>query len=381
MKLLLSNSVLMLALSASAAAQQVYVSGLEFPSKVITIPNGNLLVTETGAKPNTGRVTLVAAGGVSRTLVAGLPSGLDAPNLDPDGPNGLYLTGRVLYIANGEGDTLRAGPRPRTMVPNPEGISSPLFCSILKVTFDRDLDQYQSPFTLKLQDHFALSLGNTVSLDDGAGNSAVFELVTKFSNTWPDPGTIYRNSHPYGMTAHPDLPGTLFTADAGMNLVWQTNTATGRTKALVQFPNIPNVGPTGPPTKEAVPDSVKACGDLLLVNLLSGGPLAPSNASIMAVNPVTGEAHTYIANLNAAIDVACVASPIPDAMTFFVLEYSTNQGVMPLPPGRVLRYDSSSPTVWLDGLNTPTSLALDESTGSAYIVSRSEGQILTAKYR
>ncbi|MCU1259492.1 MAG: hypothetical protein JWO80_2377, partial [Bryobacterales bacterium] len=34
-----------------------------------------------------------------------------------------------------------------------------------------------------------------------------------------------------------------------------------------------------------------------------------------------------------------------------------------------------------EGLNTPTSLALDESTGTAYIVSRSEGKIFSAKYR
>ena len=70
---------LLLTLSASAAAQQVYVSGLEFPSKVITIPNGYLMVTETGTRPNTGRVTLVAPGGVSRNLIAGLPSGLSYP--------------------------------------------------------------------------------------------------------------------------------------------------------------------------------------------------------------------------------------------------------------------------------------------------------------
>ena len=60
----------------------------------------------------------------------------------------------------------------------------------------------------------------------------------------------------------------------------------------------------------------------------------------MSVNPMTGEAHTYIANLNAAIDVACA-----------------------------------------ERANTPVSLALDESTGAAYIVSRSDGTILTAKYR
>src|SRR5882724_8025322 len=117
----------------AAAAQQVYVSGLELPSKVITIPNGYLLVTETGSKPNTGRVTLVAPGGASRALVAGLPSGLSYPStVDPDGPSGLNLSGRVLYIVNGEGDALRAGAQAGSVVPNPQGISSPILSSILK---------------------------------------------------------------------------------------------------------------------------------------------------------------------------------------------------------------------------------------------------------
>ena len=175
----------------AAAAQQVYVSGLEFPEKVITIPNGYLLVTETGSKPNTGRVTLVAPGGASRALVAGLPSGLSYPTTtDPDGTSGLYLSGRVLYIVNGEGDALRAGTQPGTVVPNPQGISSPILSSILKVTFDRDVDQYQTPFTLKPEDHFSLALGNIVTLDDGTGKSAVFELVTNFPDTWPDPVSI-----------------------------------------------------------------------------------------------------------------------------------------------------------------------------------------------
>jgi hypothetical protein len=366
----------------SAAAQQVYVSGLELPSKVITIPNGYLLVTETGSKPNTGRVTLVAPGGASRNLVAGLPSGLSYPTtVDPDGPSGLFLSGRVLYIINGEGDALRAGTQAGTVVPNPQGISSPILSSILRVTFDRDVDQYQAPFTLKPEDHLSLALGNIVTLDDGSGKSAVLELVTNFPDIWPDPVSIYRNSHPFGVTMHPAAPNTLFTVDAGMNLIWHTNATTGRTKVLAQFPKVPNVGAVGPPTKEAVPTNVKACGGFLLVSLLSGGPFAPYNASVLSVNPTTGETHTFISNLNAAIDVECAACPAPNNPSFFVLEYSVNQGATPLPPGRVMRYDSASATVWIEGLKTPTSLALDESTGTAYIVTRSDGKILTANYR
>lgn len=301
--------------------------------------------------------------------------------MDPDGPSGLYLSGRVLYIVNGEGDALRAGTQAGSVVPNPQGISSPILSSILKVTFDSDVDQYQAPFTLKPEDHLTLALGNTVTLDAGSGKSAVFELVTNFPDTWPDPASIYRNSHPYGLTMHPAAPNTLFTVDAGLNLVWQTNATTGRTKVLARFPNVPNAGAAGPPTKEAVPTSVKACGDALLISLLSGGPFAPFNARVLSVNPVTGETQTFIANLNAAIDVDCAARPAPNNPSFLVLEYSVNQGASPLPPGRVMRYDSASPTVWLEGLVTPTSLALDEATGTAYIATRSDGKILSAKYR
>ena len=99
------------------------------------------------------------------------------------------------------------------------------------------------------------------------------------------------------------------------------------------------------------------------------------------MNPVTGENQTYITNLNSAIDVECSPRPAPNNPSFFVLEYSVNQGATPLPAGRVLRYDSPTPTVFLEGLNTPTSLAVDESTGTAYIVSRADGKIFMAKFR
>ena len=128
-----------------------------------------------------------------------------------------------------------------------------MLSSILRVTFDRDVDQYQAPFTLKPEDHFSLAMGNMVTLDDGSGKSAVFELVTNFPDTWPDPVSIYRNSHPFGLTMHPAAPNTLFTVGCWHELIWQTNATTGRTKVLARFPNVPNVGAVGPPTKEAVP--------------------------------------------------------------------------------------------------------------------------------
>jgi len=94
----------------------------------------------------------------------------------------------------------------------------------------------------------------------------------------------------------------------------------------------------------------------------------------MWVDPTTGAAHTFIANLNMAIDVACPSQ----GPLFLVLEFMDLTATPPL--GRLLTYHGPTPTVLLPNITTPTSLALDESTGTAYIVSRSDGKILTIKY-
>ena len=68
------------------------------------------------------------------------------------GQNGLALAGRVLYIANGEGDAHVNGPRQGTIVPNPAGPSSPMLATILQVTFSNDLDKLGAGFALQLPD-------------------------------------------------------------------------------------------------------------------------------------------------------------------------------------------------------------------------------------
>jgi len=92
---------------AQAGAQPVcseLTSGLQFPLAVTQSNQGNLLVSESGpGTPNSGRISIVDANGNRRTLVAGLPSGLSDVG-DPDGPGGLVLRGRTLYVAIGVGD-------------------------------------------------------------------------------------------------------------------------------------------------------------------------------------------------------------------------------------------------------------------------------------
>jgi hypothetical protein len=356
-----------------AQSASVFASGLQNPSKIVTGPNGTLLVTEAGQTPNSGAVSLIDSGGSRHAILSGLPSGLAAPDMAADGPNGLALSGRTLYIANGEGDSFRNGAQQGTTVPNPDGPSSPLFASVLKVTFNTDLDRLTDGFQLQLADHFTLLDGNTVTLDNGSGGKATVELLAAFRPGVPDPRTIYRNSHPYGLALLPSQPDTLYVADAGMNVVRQVSLGTGHSKVLTRFPNAPNMTQGGPPTSEAVPNSVRAYGDQLLVSLLSGFPFAPGASRIMAVDPATGDSTLFISLLSSAIDVV-YRSKSDGSPEFFVLEYSQN--LLGGAAGSLRVYDTPVGKELVGGLPGPTSMALDESTGNLYITSRTDGTVL-----
>jgi hypothetical protein len=98
-------SLVVAAVACTLASGQVYAqtctqfaSGLEFPLAITQSNQGNLLVSESGGSPNTGRISIVDSSGNRRTLLAGLPSGLSDVG-DPDGPGGLFLRGRTLYVA------------------------------------------------------------------------------------------------------------------------------------------------------------------------------------------------------------------------------------------------------------------------------------------
>jgi hypothetical protein len=369
-----------LALAAFGASPQqatVYASGLSFPSKVISIGSGTLLVTETGTTPNSGRVSLILSGGQRQALLDGLPSGLAAPDGDADGPNGLALQDpTTLYVANGEGDTFVNGPRPGTVIPNPNGPSSPIFATVLKVTFSTAVTSLTSGFTLQPSDHFTLLDGNTVSLTNSSGNTASVQLLAQFRPTIPDPVHIYRNSHPYGLALHPSQPNYLYVADAGMNIVRQVDLASGQTKTLVRFPNTPNPGKV-PPVIEAVPTSVHPYGEGLLVSLLSGVPFLPGESRIMSVDPATGIASPFMWFLTSTTDVAVMPSSGPRPI-FFSLEYSSNLGATPPPAGQLIRYDGPTGYTYVDGLNSPTSLDIDQTAMKLYITDRTDGEILTA---
>lgn len=364
-----------LACPASAQQVTVFASGLENPAKVILAGGGSLLVAETGSSLNSGRISLVDAGGRVQPLIEGLPSGPAAPDGTLDGPSGLALDGNVLFILNGEGNTHVAAQAPGAIVPNPAGRSSPIYSSILKATLSRGLDQIRDPFLLKRADHDTLADGDPVELTNASGDKAVIELLADFRDNIPDTRMIYRNSHPYGMTLHPSFPGWLFVADAGMNTVWKVEIASGRARTLVRFPNIAT-GIAARPFAEAVPTSVQPYGNQLLVTQLSGVPFVPGTARVSIVDPATGAASPFIPWASTAMDIAWEERPGASRPTFYLLEFSAALGQTPPAPGRIRRWVSLQEDLFVPALRTPTSMALDSASRALYVTNRSEGTIL-----
>jgi hypothetical protein len=108
---------------------------------MIVTPAGNLLVSEASTQPNAGRLSLVTPTGVRRTLIEGLPSGLEVAG-GPSGPTAMVVRDQTLYLAIGGGDAERRGEAPGTAIHNPQGRSSALFASVLRMRFATDLDQH-----------------------------------------------------------------------------------------------------------------------------------------------------------------------------------------------------------------------------------------------
>ena len=220
---------------------------------------------EVGTTPNSGRISVISPSGTLATPIDGLPSGPSVPGGDADGPNGVLLDGNTLYIAVGEGDLYANGTVAGTTVVSAVGISSPIFDTVLQVTFPQSVDRFASPFTLKLADHTTLLDGGTVTLTNSAGDKATVTLLCEFRFR-PDARENIKHSHPFGLAKLDSDPTHLYVNDAGLNLVHQIDLPSGRKRTLVQFPSFPNQGTTQPPVVDAVPDSIK----VYWVNQLAG---------------------------------------------------------------------------------------------------------------
>ena len=348
---------------------------LRAPIKIIFSTQGNLLVAEGGTGPNTGRISILDSGtGDRRTLLDGLPSGLAPPGGEPIGPTGLFMRGRTLYVNIGEGDATLRGPAQGTNVPNPNA-SSPIFSSVLAIHFSAHVEETTSGLTLIMADHFALKNGFQVDLDDGAGDKLTVSLVTDFpdyvSAPRPNVPNAVRPSNPFGLVA---VEEQLYVVDAGMNIVRRVDLETGDSSTLTTFANLPNTRGFGPPTVEAVPDSIRLFDEGLLVTLLSGAPFPLGQAQVRTVD-LAGAHAPFITGLTTAIDVLPVKSQ-GGASQFLTLEHSLD--LVARLPGRIQLFVSpeTTPIVIADCLQRPTSMALGKKTGDLFVTEIFTGQVV-----
>ncbi|MEO6005688.1 MAG: ScyD/ScyE family protein [Opitutus sp.] len=346
-------------------------AGLHAPTKIAYSSKGNLLVTEAGFGPNSGRISIIdPATGARRTLLDGLPSGFASPNNDPSGPSALLMRGRTVYLLIGSGDGAINGPG-GTQLPNPHP-SSPILSSVLVLRFSANVEQNTAGFTLSWEDHVALKQGSILSLDNGQGDSLTVELLADFPDTVAEKfgvsGVTHRPSNPFGVEI---LGETLYVADASFNSIRTVDLVTSSIGVLSTFAPIPNTRGFGPPMVEAVPDSVHLVGRQLLVTLLTGGPFPLGGAQVRTVDLKTGVNTPLITGLTSAIDV------LPLETGLLTLEFSTDMLAGPK-PGRIQKFASPGavPTIITQGLITPTSMVRDAKSGALFVTEIFTGRVV-----
>jgi len=352
--------------SAAFAQPQTIITGLQSPRRIILTPRGNFLVTESTSAINTGRVSFVSRGGTRRSLLEGLPSGVEVTGLNSSGPAALALRDRTLYLAIGAGDSERSGTRPGSSIYNPAGESSPIFASVLKIQLGSDIDVLTGTFTFTPQIQQQLADGDDVDLSDGAGGTARVSVLCDFPDGVPDANTIYRFSNPFSLLLTPDGT-TLYMTDASQDTLVKIDTATGRWRRLLRFPKGQNPTPIGPPVIDAVPTQVRLYGDGLLVTQLTGFPFLKDAARIFTVDLEKRTVAPFFYFLTSVIDVL-VRPRAGTRDQFFTLEFSLAQTSTPPGPGRLLRWDTAEPVVMSATLPAPVSMVLDEQTNSVIVL-------------
>ncbi len=302
---------------------QEHVAGLRFPAKLLALPDGELLVTEAGAGPNTGRVSFINRDARQFTVIDGLPSGLFLGR-DASGPAGLLLVDRRLYVVIGGGDTTLPGAGQGSEIPNPQP-ASPLFSSVLVLEFPDAAGQFSLGFALPPSQHDVLAADRAVYLYNADGEAVRVSRLADFpdytAEPRPDEPRHVRLSNPYGIVGS---AAGLAINDASNNLVWTIALAPGGPPArLATLANVPNTlfPGFGPPTSEAVPASLRVAGDDFVVSLLTGFPFGPGAASLLRISRATGAVTPIVGGLQTAVDVLPVSGTTDQ---FYVVEYSNS---------------------------------------------------------
>ncbi len=389
--LALSVVTTLTAAQANAQCAEV-VSGLRQPLGTALSNQGNLLVSETGTTAlrsarTSGRISIVEPNGRRRTLLRGLPSGLNDVG-DSSGPTGLFMRGRHLYVLIGDGDVAIPGPRPGTALQNPHGPSSPIFSSILAIHFSAATERTTTGFTLTFADQTALANGHTVTLSNGGWDKMTIQLIVNFPNFIPRPLPDVPNnielSNPFQLVAVDDM---LYVTDGGRNLVWQVDLPTRAFSPLVVFPNIPNpLFPNlGGPFIQPVPTGIASFNNQLLVTLFRGAPFLTGVSTVEQIDPTTGSDTPFITGLTNAIDILPIkekdACDNEGATSYLALQFSS-AGPFFQGPGLVLRFDDPAgpPTVIANCLTAPTSMTLNKKTGTLYL-SEDGGRIVAIPFQ
>ena len=375
--------------TAFAQAASVFTTGLTAPTKIITAGQSSLLVAEAGTMtPNQGRISLVdRAGGARRTLIGGLPSGINRAEGQPapSGPSGLKLNGLKLYVTIAQGDAVLPGGR-GGLQPNPNP-ATPLNDSILELTLPADYEALASGFALSFADQISLVGGGTVTLLNAEDKALSVRMVANLPD-WkrePVPNLPQYNVRASNVFGIEMANGSLYAVDASFNQLYKINPATGVYETFVTFPPKPNPLPFGPPVSEAVPNNVRLYGNRLLVSHLVGFPFAAGVSEVREVNLQDGSHRSFAGGLTSAMDILPVAIP-GDYDFFFVLEFSANMLGNPTPPGRLklyrfLKSDDSNPegvdpVVLVSNLISPTSAARDGETGDLFVTEIFTGRII-----
>ena len=348
------------------------VSGLKGPSKIAFSQKGNLFVAEAGDAPNAGRVSIVDPDtGARRTLLDGLPAGVEPAEGNVSGPSGLAVRGRTLYVTIGAGDGTLPGPAPGSGLANPSP-SSPILSSVVEVKFSAAVEKNTAGFTLTLDDHEDLADGRTLKLKNRGKDKISVRLVADFENFTPNPRPDVpdnvRASNPFAVEI---VANALYVADASQNTVEHVTIASGDREIIATFEPLVNSLPFGPPMVDAVPDNVRLVDGGLLVPQLSGFPFGPGASRVSRIDLTSGAVAPLITGLTMAIDV------LDEDDGLYVLEFSTNFLADPPGAGRLLRFDdpSGEPVVVADCLVSPTSMARDRS-GAFYVAQIFTGQIV-----
>ena len=359
------------------------LSGLRLPVGTTLTSHGNLLVAESGdGTPDSGRISIVDSNGNQRTLIDGLPSGA-ADVGTPSGPAGLFMQGRALYVAIGEGDIAIMGPRPGTALLNPNGPNSPIFSSILELSFSGSAEDHTTGFSMTPADQDALAQGKIVWLRDGHRNILRIRMVSDFPDyipfPLPDVPDNIEATNPFGIVG---FGPWFYVNDGGRNQTWRVNRFNGTLSQFVAYPDVPNPlfgQGIGGPTIQAVPTGIEARGHQLLVSLFRGAPFATGVSSIESVDALTGTDETLIPNLTTAIKTISLDRHRNGDL--LVLEDSS-EGPFFAGPGTVLLFQRAgdAPTTVADCLVGPTSMTLDKQNNKLY-VTEDEGNLVSIPFQ